>query len=135
MIEKHSDSPGRNQRENTSKAKFVSIIDDEESVRRAVGSLVRSIGYSAETFGSAEEFLAAEPNLPTLCVISDIKMPGMDGIELYRHLRELGKKIPFIFITGFADESVQMKLGDKVDILEKPFSADKLANFLEQAGA
>ena len=114
---------------------FVSIIDDEESVRVALGSLVRSIGYPVKAFASAEEFLASEAVHRASCIVADIKMPGMDGIELYQLLKRRGDPQPFIFIAAVLDQASENRLadGDMVKVLEKPFDANELANFIEEA--
>ncbi|MFG1465022.1 response regulator [Xanthobacter sp. DSM 24535] len=111
----------------------ISIIDDELAVRKATGSLVRSLGFEARAFGSAEEFLASPAALDSDCIISDVQMPGMGGIGLYQELVRRRSAIPFIFITAFSEEGVRQKLGQRVRILHKPFKADLLAGYIENA--
>ncbi len=112
---------------------LISIVDDEERVRRATGSLVRSLGHSVASFASAEEFLASEALDASVCVISDIYMPGMSGIDLHEVLRQRGSSPPFIFITASPEQSVRQRLGSQSCILQKPFDADVLADAIDQA--
>jgi len=111
----------------------ISVIDDEASVRRATGSLLRSLGYEAHTFGSAEEFLASPQGLACDCIVSDVQMAGMGGIGLYQALSARRSAVPFIFITSFAEDGVRLRLGDDVRILRKPFDAGALAAHIDQA--
>jgi len=78
---------------------FISIVDDDESVREAIKRLVRSLGYNACTFASADEFLKSEQVHDTSCVITDLHMPGLSGIDLQDRLIAQGDRIPIIFIT------------------------------------
>jgi FixJ family two-component response regulator len=83
----------------------IAVIDDDESVRQATGRLLRSHGYAVATFGSAEDFLQANEDDAWLCVITDIRMPGMSGIELQARLIAAGFRTPIIFMTAFPEES------------------------------
>ncbi|MFM0646130.1 response regulator [Paraburkholderia bryophila] len=83
---------------------IVSIIDDDESVRIATSSLVRSLGWDAHLFHSAEAFLASDDVGQTACVISDVQMPGMTGLDLLRKLIDQGYAPPFIFISAFRSD-------------------------------
>src|ERR1700716_2684600 len=89
------------------KAPVISIVDDDASVRAATNNLVRSHGYSAHTFASAEEFLQSTHFNDTSCVIADVQMPTMSGVELLITLRTKGHSVPFIFITAFPDEDLR----------------------------
>ena len=80
----------------------VAIIDDDAAVGRATGSLVRSLGLAVRSFPSAEQFLAAPDRDEVACVITDVQMPGMSGIDLYCEMQARGTAIPFIFITAFS---------------------------------
>jgi FixJ family two-component response regulator len=111
---------------------FVSVIDDEASVRRATSSLLRSLGFSVETFVSAEEFLNSEFAMTTSCIVSDVHMQGMSGIDLYTHLQSRESKIPFIFITAFAEQAVRQRVGQDVCVLQKPFEAETLASCIQR---
>jgi len=105
---------------------LISIVDDEKSVREATKSLVRSLGYQASTFASADDFLKSEQVHDTSCLISDVQMPGLSGIDLQDRLIARGHCIPVIFMTGYPDDNVRaraMKAG-AVCFLNKPFSED-----------
>ncbi len=100
----------------------VSIIDDDQSVRRATGSLVRSLGWEVRTYESGEEFLSAERIADVACIISDVQMPGISGLEMYEMLLERGVAPPVIFITSFPSEATHrqaMKLG-AICVFSKP---------------
>ena len=106
----------------------ISVVDDDESMREAIRGLMRSLGYRAQAFRSAEEFLTSRQVLHTCCLIADVQMPGMTGLELHRHLVALGKTIPTILITAYPDDSVRERaLGDGVvGYLSKPFDENDL---------
>jgi FixJ family two-component response regulator len=112
---------------------MISIIDDDNSVRRATRSLVRSIGFEALTFASAEEFLASPHRRDTSCIICDVQMPGLSGIDLYERLAHEPQATPMIFITAFSDGRVRQRAGSDVMILSKPFKAGELATCLQRA--
>ncbi|WP_024506521.1 response regulator [Bradyrhizobium sp. ARR65] len=114
---------------------MISIIDDDASVRAAVENLLSSLGYLAYSFGSAEEFLQSERLHDTECVIADINMPVVNGFELLVRFRELGKGVPFIFITAFPDEAISEKIlsAEATWLLTKPFEKDSLIQKLESA--
>ena len=88
---------------------LISIVDDDDLVRLAVASLVRSLGLAAHTFASAESFLQSSLVAETRCLILDVQMPGMSGLELQNHLTHLGSEIPIIFITAYPDETVKAR--------------------------
>ena len=114
---------------------FISIVDDDESVREAIKRLVRSLGYNACTFASADEFLKSEQVHDTSCVITDLHMPGLSGIDLQDRLIAQGDRIPIIFITAYPEENVRaraMKAG-AVGFLSKPLNHDHLVGHLENA--
>jgi FixJ family two-component response regulator len=113
----------------------ISIIDDDESVRVAIHSLVRSLGYIVHPFASAEEFLQSAQRNDTSCVITDVQMPTMSGLELQVRLRAQGYHVPFIFITAFPIESVRaraMKAGATC-FLTKPLDPETLIQCLHDA--
>ena len=85
---------------------LISIVDDDPSVCRAVGALVRSLGYAVRTFGSAEQFLESGAVPRTACVITDLRMPGMTGLDLQYHLIAAGIIVPLIFLAANADPGV-----------------------------
>lgn len=109
----------------------VSIVDDDESVREAIKSLLRSVGLGAEVFASAEDFLNSGDLRETACLILDVRMPGMSGLELQQHLASDNCRIPIIFITAHASDrearARALQLG-AIDFLLKPFSEDALLN-------
>jgi len=107
---------------------LVAIVDDDESVRSALQGLMKSVGLPARAFASAEEFLASGEQGETGCLISDIRMPGMSGLELQTALKVGGWSVPIIFITAYADETVRrraLKAG-ALELLAKPFDEDAL---------
>jgi FixJ family two-component response regulator len=107
---------------------LISVVDDDESMREAVRALMKSLGYTAQAFASAEEFLNSCEDVRTSCLIADVQMPGMTGIELHRHLVASGKSIPTILITAYPAESARERaLADGVvGYLSKPFDEDDL---------
>lgn len=111
---------------------LVCIIDDDHSVRLATGSLVRSLGYAVATFDSADAFLAARSGLQPTCIICDVQMPGLSGIDLYDRLAAEPAPPPIVFITAFSQERVRQRAGDSACILGKPFAAEALADCLER---
>lgn len=92
-----------------SRTPIVSIVDDDESIRIALSSLVRSLGYDALTFASAEAFLAFPRLQETSCLILDVQMPGMSGLDLQAELRARNYSIPIIFITAFPEEALRRR--------------------------
>ena len=117
------------------KVPVVSIVDDDESVRAATQCLVRSLGYAARTFASAEEFLASDIVSETKCLILDIAMPGMSGPELQQELVRRRQEIPIVFITAQSDETIRPRViaGGAVECLFKPFSEAALIDALNSA--
>ena len=113
----------------------ISIVDDDEASREALAVLIRSLGFAGESFESAAEFLAW-PRLPeTSCLIADINMPGMTGVELYRHLLRVGCPIPTILITAYPeDEGRARAMADGViAYLSKPCSERALLGCVQSA--
>lgn len=115
--------------------RVISIVDDDESVRRATSAFIRSLGYGAQTFASSEEFLASGWVRDSACLIADVQMPGMNGLELQRVLIERGRHLPIIFITAFPSASVQDQAlaAGAWAVLSKPFSDDELTDCLQRA--
>jgi FixJ family two-component response regulator len=111
----------------------ISVIDDDASVRIATDNLLSSHGYLVRTFASAEEFLQSAELDGSSCVIADVQMPAMNGLDLLTHVRSLGYKTPFIFITAFPDESVRARAltAGAIDFLAKPFAGPVLINCIE----
>ena len=118
------------------KRPLISVVDDDDSVRESLQSLFRSLGYAVKVFASAEEFLNSDHFCNTDCLILDVVMPGMNGIELRRHLLANHCETPVVFITAHgSDEEVRSRaLSDgAVDYLIKPFSEDVLLNAVRKA--
>lgn len=116
-------------------AAVISIIDDDESVRVATHNLLRSLGFTVWTFASAEDFLQSPAAQDSSCVITDIQMPGMTGVDLQNRLRAEGRGTPIIFVTAFPDESIRtraMKAG-AAGFLSKPFDGATLIACLDAA--
>jgi FixJ family two-component response regulator len=106
----------------------ISVVDDDESMREAMRGLMKSLGYAARVFASAEEFLNSREVPRTSCLIADLQMPGMTGLELHYHLVASGKTMPTILITAYPDDSVRERaLNDGVVCyLSKPFDENDL---------
>lgn len=113
----------------------ISIIDDDASVREATQRLLRSLGYVAHAFASADEFLRSSYLSDTSCLITDVKMPGMSGVELQKHLQIQGCQVPLIFITSFEEESIRIQAlnAGAVCFLTKPFEIRTLIKHLDEA--
>jgi FixJ family two-component response regulator len=115
--------------------RIISIVDDDESFRGAVKSLIRVLGLEPQTFASAEEFLNSPSLKNTACLISDVQMPGMSGIELQRRLLTAEPRLPIIFITAFPDEATERRVvqAGALGILHKPFDSDVLIDLVRRA--
>jgi FixJ family two-component response regulator len=113
----------------------ISIVDDDVSVRVATNNLLSAHGYLVDTFASAEEFLQSPRLNDSSCVIADVQMPAMSGLDLLTHMRAHGYAAPFIFITAFPDESIRaraLKAG-AICFLAKPFAGPALISCLKTA--
>jgi len=112
--------------------RLVAIVDDDRSVRQSTRRLIGSLGYRAEAFGSAEEFLDSGRSTKTACLILDVRMPGMDGLGLQRRLADGGLAIPIVFITGRAsdDEERRAVAAGAVAFLRKPVDKEVLLGVL-----
>jgi FixJ family two-component response regulator len=114
---------------------IVFVVDDDLSVREALGSLIRSAGLKVETFASAQEFLARpRADMPS-CLVLDVRLPGLSGLELQKRMAEVNIEIPIIFITGHGDvpTSVQAMKAGAVEFLTKPFLDRDLLDAIQQA--
>jgi FixJ family two-component response regulator len=113
----------------------VFVVDDDESVRESLPDLLQELGFDAEAFGSAEEFLASRAGARASCLILDVSMPGMSGPELHRELEQRGLGIPTIFITAQVDETLRPSLlaQGAVECLFKPFDELALLDALRAA--
>jgi FixJ family two-component response regulator len=114
---------------------MISIVDDHESVRESIKLLVRSLGYNAATFCSAEEFLGSGHAKVTACLITDVQMPGLSGVELQARLISDGHCMPVIFVTAFPDERLRARVlkAGAIGYLSKPFSEVSLIEHLNTA--
>ena len=114
---------------------MIAIVDDDESFRRATASFIRSLGYAAAAFGSAEAFLKSEGIRNTDCLISDVQMPGMTGIELQGQLIAEGHDLPVIFVTAFPEIKARTRAlaAGAIGFLGKPFNDHMLIACLDEA--
>jgi FixJ family two-component response regulator len=119
----------------TTPSYVIMIVDDDTSMRRAARRLIKSHGFAVETFASAEDFLASEQLKQTACLILDIQMPGLNGLELQRQLGAEGYQIPIIFITALNDENAraQALTAGALGYLVKPFEDGDLLNCIKRA--
>ena len=114
---------------------LISVVDDDESVRESLPDLLNEFGFEAQTFSSAEEFLASEAVADTNCLVLDVAMPGMTGPELQRELTLREREVPIVFITAHRDATVRLRLIDQgaVECLFKPFEPTDLLQALNNA--
>jgi FixJ family two-component response regulator len=114
---------------------MVFVVDDDSSIREAIKSLVSLVGLRVETFGTAQEFLRSErPDVPG-CVVLDVELPGLSGLDLQRELAAHGIRLPIIFITGYGDipMSVRAMKAGALEFLTKPFRDQDLLDAIQQA--
>jgi FixJ family two-component response regulator len=114
---------------------LVSVVDDDESVRESLPDLLRELGFAVQAFSSAEEFLVSGYVGQTRCLILDIAMPGMSGLDLQRELTRRRQQIPIVFITAQEDATVRPRLRalGAVECLFKPFSEKALLEAINSA--
>jgi len=116
-------------------ARLISIVDDDDSLRLSLTSLIRSVGFEALSFASAEAFLSSTQARDSQCLIVDVRMSGMNGLELQRHIVAANWRLPIIFITSHVDDGVRaaaLEAGAE-EFLYKPFRGDELLNAMEAA--
>jgi two-component system response regulator FixJ len=113
--------------------RLVHLADDDEAIRRSVGFMLKTSGFHVRTYESGVELLKAAPNLESGCVLLDIRMPAMDGLEVQAALRDKGVTLPVIIMTGHGDVSlaVQAMKAGAVDFIEKPFEKAVLLSAIE----
>ena len=118
-----------------SETPLISIIDDDALARDGIRELVESLGYNAVTFKSAEHFLESGLVADTTCLIADVQIPGLDGLELQEALRSQGRHIPVILITAYPNEKQRSRAlnGEAVGVLSKPFNEESLIRCLTAA--
>jgi FixJ family two-component response regulator len=120
---------------NQNRSKLVVIVDDDVSIRSAVEDLLEAVGLHAKSFASAEEFLKSGKQHETACLIADIRMPGMSGLELQAHLNAERCRVPIIFITAHGDEKMRLQARREgaVEFLSKPFDNEVLLDGVRAA--
>jgi FixJ family two-component response regulator len=109
----------------------VLVVDDDASVCRALARLLRSFGFEVMTFASAAELLASGPPPDACCLVADVRMPEMGGIELREHLRAIGKDLPTVFMTAHGLEGVRSRVLEGAPVLQKPLEAEALVEAIE----
>ena len=114
---------------------LVSIVDDDESVREALGNLLMSMGLEVQVFGTAEAFLASPQRNSAACLVSDIQLPGMNGLELQRRIVADGNALPIILITAFPRDHVRRQAEQQgaVAVLAKPFDGSRMVECIHRA--
>jgi len=114
---------------------MVFVVDDDESVRKALKRLITSVGMNVETFATAQEFLSCEPYEGPSCLVLDVRMPGLSGLDLQQELAKADLALPVIFITGHGNipMSVRAMKAGAVDFLEKPFDDQVLLDLIQHA--
>jgi FixJ family two-component response regulator len=114
---------------------LIAIVDDDDSLRKSLDNLLRSVGFRTQGFSSAEAFLSSQQAHDTACLILDVRMPGMSGLELQRQLEAANWRIPIIFVTAHADDDAraQALAAGAVDFLYKPFHEEALLNAIDTA--
>jgi FixJ family two-component response regulator len=117
------------------KTKLVAVVDDDDLIRNALQGLLKAVGVSASAFASAEEFLMSAQKQQIACLIADIRMPGMSGLELQAKLNAERCRIPIIFITAHGDEKMRMQAlrAGAVEFLAKPFDDEALLKSVRAA--
>jgi FixJ family two-component response regulator len=113
----------------------IAIVDDDQSAREGLSSLIRSVGWRAETFASAQEFLGRCGAEAPSCLVLDLQLPGLSGLDLQKRMAEAGLEIPIVFLTGHGDipASVQAMKAGAVEFLTKPFDEQKLLEAIQEA--
>ena len=114
---------------------IVSIVDDDASLRRSVGNLLTSAGFRVQAFASAEEFLASPQRANTGCLVLDLRMAGMSGLDLLKHLGTIGSRIPVVILTAHGDDDARQRAlqAGAIAFLGKPFRSDALLEAVRTA--
>jgi FixJ family two-component response regulator len=121
--------------ETLTKTGIIAIVDDDEPLREALGSVMKAAGFATHTFATAEEFLESTTQRETACLILDVRLPGMSGIELQQRLADADCRVPIIFVTAHGDASLRdlvMKSG-AAGFLNKPVRSDALLREIHAA--
>jgi FixJ family two-component response regulator len=113
----------------------IAVVDDEQSVRQGLQRLMRSIGWKVKTFASAQEFLAHSRNEAPSCVVLDLQLPGLSGLDLQKQMAEVGLATPIVFLTGHGDipATVQAMKAGAIEFLTKPVDEDNLVRAIQEA--
>jgi len=113
----------------------IAIIDDDPSVRKGLERLIRSVGWKTETFGSAQEFLASARTQASTCIVLDLQLPGLSGLELQKQMSEAGVETPIVFLTGHGNipASVKAMKAGAIEFLTKPVEEQDLLNAIHEA--
>ena len=121
----------------TTVAPMIFVVDDDPSVRTSLGRLLEAAGYAVETFASAREFLARAPHAGPCCLVLDVRMPGLTGLELQEALAATGRQMSIVFISGHSDVpmSVRAMKAGAIDFLAKPFDVEELLSAIQRAVA
>jgi FixJ family two-component response regulator len=121
--------------ETLTNAGVIAIVDDDEPLREALGSVMKAAGFCARTFASAEQFLACDDRDETACLILDVRLPGMNGIELQKHLSKTNRQLPIVFVTAHGNAALRDSLmrAGAVAFLYKPVRSDALLKEIRRA--
>jgi FixJ family two-component response regulator len=117
------------------RSRLIAIVEDDEHAREALADLIMSLGYEAATFSSAEEYLESKIFRKTACLLSDLELPGMSGLDMYHRLIATDIHIPTIFVTGHSDEIILVRAlkSGAIDVLRKPVTDRQLIECLAKA--
>lgn len=126
---------GQRQRVGTHGTPVISVVDDDGSLRRSVGNFLRSVGFRVQTFASAEDFLRSAGHESTGCLVLDLRLTGMSGLDLLRHLAAANVRVPTVILTAHNDEETRQRcLGaGAVAVLDKPFHGNALLDAVQTA--
>jgi len=115
--------------------RIVHVVDDEEAIRRSIGFMLKTSGFAVHSYSSGDDFLAAVKSAEVGCVLMDIRMPGMDGLEVHEEMRRRGITLPVIVLTGHGDVNLAVRTikGGAIDFIEKPFEKATLIHAIEDA--
>jgi len=121
--------------DDVARAPTIFVVDDDERMRASIAGLLKSVGLQSETFGTAQEFLRRAPCDGPACLVLDLKLPGMNGLEVQQQLANAGVPVPIIFITGYGDipTTVKAMKSGAVEFLTKPFDDQDLLDAIEDA--
>ncbi len=135
VMQSTSTLEAQRQRVGTHDASVIAIVDDDESLRRSLANFLRSIGFRVETFASAEDFLTSARREHSECLVLDLEMTGMSGLDLLRHLTAANIRVPAVILTAHAEADMrrQCLVAGAVGFLEKPFHHDALLDAIGTA--